>query len=109
MPPRGPEHGALVESVDGQWIARLAIETRAVPGEAVRRKAQEAIDQIEKTTGRKPGKKEARDIRDDALLALLPQAFPRLGQVTVWLNPQERWLALDAGSITWLQAAFDAI
>ena len=98
VPPRGPEHGALVESVDGQWIARLAIETRAVPGEAVRRKAQEAIDQIEKTTGRKPGKKEARDIRDDALLALLPQAFPRLGQVTVWLNPQERWLALDAGS-----------
>ena len=28
VPPRGAEHGALVEVVDGQWIARLAIETK---------------------------------------------------------------------------------
>ena len=96
--PRGAEHGALVEVVDGQWIARLAIETKAVPGDAVRRKVQEAVDQIEKTIGRKPGKKELRDLRDDALIALLPQAFARRSQVSVWLNPRERWLVLDAGS-----------
>lgn len=98
IPPRGHEHGAVVESVAGQWIARLAIETKAVPGEAVRRKTQEAIDHIEQTTGRKPGKKEARDLRDDALLALLPQAFPRRGQVTVWIDPENRWLVLDASA-----------
>lgn len=97
-PPRGEEHGALVETVDGQWVARFVIETKAVPGEAVRRKTQDAIDQIEKTTGRKPGKKEARDLREDALIALLPQAFPRRSQVTVWIEPRERWLVLDAGS-----------
>ena len=74
--PRGDAHGALVETVDGQWIARFAIETKAVPGDAVRRKVQDAVDAIEKTTGRKPGKKEQRDLRDDALIALLPQAFP---------------------------------
>ena len=98
VPPRSHEHGALVEAVAGQWIARLAIETKAVPGEAVRRKTQEAIDHIEQTTGRKPGKKEARDLRDDALLALLPQAFPRRGQVTMWIDPENRWLVLDSGS-----------
>ncbi len=98
VPPRGQAHGALVEVVDGQWIARLAIETKAVPGDAVRRKTQEAAEQIEKTTGRKPGKKEMRDLRDDAMLALLPQAFPRRSELTVWLNPRERWLVLDAGS-----------
>ncbi len=98
VPPRGQEHGALVEAVDGQWIARLAIETKAVPGEAVRRKVQQAVDHIEQTSGRKPGKKELRDLRDDALLALLPQAFARRTQVTAWINPQTRLLALDAGS-----------
>ena len=98
VPPRGEEHGALVESVDGQWIARLAIETKAVPGDAVRRKTQEAADEIERTTGRKPGKKEMCDLRDDALLALLPQAFPRRGELAVWLNPHQRWLVLDAGT-----------
>ena len=96
--PRGDEHGALVETVDGQWIARFVIETKSVPGDAVRRKVQEAVDAIEKTSGRKPGKKELRDLRDDALIALLPQAFARRSQVSVWLNPRERWLVLDAGS-----------
>jgi recombination associated protein RdgC len=98
VPPRGEAHGALVESVDGQWIARFCLETKSVPGDAVRRRAQEVIEQIEKTTGRKPGKKEARDIRDDALIALLPQAFPRRSQITAWIDPQRRWLVLDAGA-----------
>ncbi len=98
VPPRGEEHGALVETVDGQWIARFAIETKAVPGDAVRRKVQDAVDAIEKTTGRKPGKKEVRDLRDDALIALLPQAFPRRSQVTVWIEPTQRWLVMDVGA-----------
>lgn len=97
VPPRGDAHGALVEVVDGQWIARLAIETKAVPGEAVRRKAQQVIEEIERTSGRKPGKKEVRDIRDDALLALLPQAFARRTQVTAWIDPRARRLVLDTG------------
>ena len=98
VPPRGDAHGALVESVDGHWIARFRLETKAVPGEAVRRKTQEAIAAIEKTTGRKPGKKEVRDLRDDALIALLPQAFARQSQITVWLDPRARRLVLDVGS-----------
>lgn len=98
VPPRGEAHGALVEVVGGQWIARFAIETKAVPGDAVRRKVDEAAQAIEQTTGRKPGKKERRDLRDDALTALLPQAFPRRTELTAWLNPQERWLVLDAGA-----------
>ena len=98
VPPRGDEHGALVETVDGQWIARFAIETKAVPGDAVRRKVEEAVQHIEKTTGRKPGKKEMRDLKDDALIALLPQAFPRQKAITLWLDPATRILALDATS-----------
>jgi recombination associated protein RdgC len=98
VPPRGEEHGALVEVVDGQWIARFVIETNSVPGDAVRRKTDEAVANIEKTTGRKPGKKEVRDLRDDALQALLPQAFPRRSQVLMWIDPERRWLVLDTGA-----------
>ncbi|MBK6867310.1 MAG: recombination-associated protein RdgC [Burkholderiales bacterium] len=98
VPPRAQAHGALVETVDGQWIARFAIETKAVPADAVRAKTQKAAEEIEKTTGRKPGKKELRDLKDDALIALLPQAFPRRSQVTVWIAPTQRWLVMDAGA-----------
>jgi recombination associated protein RdgC len=41
--PRGEKHGALVESIGGQRILKLQIETKAVPGSVVKRKAQEQI------------------------------------------------------------------
>ncbi|MDO5288501.1 MAG: recombination-associated protein RdgC [Pseudomonadota bacterium] len=98
VPPRGVEHGALVEVVDGQWIARMTIETKAVPGDAVRRKVAEEAARIEQQQGRKPGKKELRDMRDDALMALLPHAFPRQKGITVWIDPATRIMVLDAAT-----------
>lgn len=98
LPPRGQAHGALVESMGGQWIARFAIETRAVPADALKRKVQEAVDEIERTTGRHAGKKEQRDLRDDALLALLPQAFPHRSELNLWFAPENRWLMIDTSA-----------
>lgn len=97
VPPRD-EHGSLVESVGGHWIARFAIETKPVPGDAVRRKVQQAVAEIEKTSGRKPGKKELRDLRDDALLELLPQAFPRRAEVPVWIDPTAGLLVIGTAA-----------
>lgn len=114
--PRGEDHGPLVESVNGQRILKLVIETKAVPGSVVKEKAQEAADHIEATTGRKPGKKETKELREDALQALLPQAFPRRGSVWVWFDLQNGLLITDAGSqgkndevVTALVRAFDGL
>ncbi len=98
IPPRGEAYGPLVESVGGQWIAKLMIESKAVPGNVVRRKADERIAEIEAATGRKPGKKEKREIMDDALMTLLPQAFARQSTVLVWMDLDSRRLVLNAGS-----------
>ncbi len=114
--PRGEEHGPLVESVAGQRMLKLVIETKAVPTAVVREKAQEAADHIEATTGRKPGKKETRELREDALAALLPQAFPRKGSVWVWIDMKNGLLVTDASSqgkndevVTALVRAFDGL
>jgi recombination associated protein RdgC len=56
--PRGAEHGAMVESVNGQWILKLAVERKVVPGAAVRSELEARVKQIETETGRKPGRKE---------------------------------------------------
>lgn len=98
VPPRGHEHGALVETVNGQWLARFAIEVRKVPADAVRKKTKEMADAITKQTGREPGKKEMRDLRDDALVSLLPQAFPKRTDVHVWIDPERRFMWVDATS-----------
>jgi recombination associated protein RdgC len=112
--PRGEAHGPLVESVAGQRVLKFMIETKSVPGSVVREKAQEEADHIEATTGRKPGKKETKALREDALLSLLPQAFPRRGSVWVWIDLANGWLVTDASSqgkidelITALVRAFD--
>ena len=96
--PRGEANGPLVESIGGQRIVKLKFETKAVPGSVVKRKAEEQIAQIEKTTGRKPGKKEIKEIREDALLSLLPMAFTKESAVLVWFDLGARLLVLDAGS-----------
>jgi recombination associated protein RdgC len=96
--PRGAANGPLVESVGGQLILKLKIETKAVPGTVVTRKANERAQQIEATTGRKPGKKELREIKDDIKLQLMPMAFTKESAVTVWIDPDALLLCIDAGS-----------
>ncbi len=96
--PRGQAHGPLVESVGGQLIFKLMIETRALPGSVVTRKAKERVAQIEASTGRKPGKKEIRDLKDDIRLQLLPQAFTKQAAVGVWIDPIAALLVIDASS-----------
>lgn len=96
IPPRGEANGAMVESVAGQRIMRLRIETRGVPSAAVRKKAQEYADRIEAETGRKPGKKEMKELKEDAKRALLPQAFPRQSDVWVWIDIDNNTLVTDA-------------
>ena len=96
--PRGEAHGPLVESVAGQLIVKLKIETKAVPGSVVARKAKERADEIEATTGRKPGKKEMRDIKDDVRMTLMPLAFSKESSVWVWIDTASSLLIIDAGS-----------
>ena len=97
-PPRGEANGALVESVGGQWLLKLMMESKAVPASVINRKMKERAAQIEATTGRKPGKKESKELKDEAKLDLLPMAFTRQGSVTVWVDPEARLLMIDAGS-----------
>jgi len=96
--PRGEDHGPLLEVVAGQWILKLMVETRALPASVVNRKAQERVAQIEAATGRKPGKKETRDLKDDIRLELLPMAFTKQSSTLVWIDREASLLVLDAGS-----------
>ena len=96
--PRGENHGPLLEVIGGQWILKLMTETRALPASVVKRKVDERVAQIEASTGRKPGKKETRDLKDDIRLELLPMAFTKQTSTTVWIDRQAQLLVVDAGS-----------
>jgi recombination associated protein RdgC len=96
--PRGEAHGPLVEIVGGQWLLKLQMEVKTVPGSVVKRKVEEQAAQIEATTGRKPGKKEKRELAEDARQSLLPMAFTKQSSVLVWIDPKAQLLVLDSAS-----------
>lgn len=96
--PRGEDHGPLLEVVAGQWMLKLIVESRALPASVVNRKVQERVAQIEASTGRKPGKKETRDLKDDIRLELLPMAFTKQSSTLVWIDREAQLLVLDAAS-----------
>jgi recombination associated protein RdgC len=94
--PRGQEHGPLAESVGGQWLFDYMIESKTLPASVVRRKVDERCAQIEAATGRKPGKKEKRDLKEDITQQLLPLAFTRHARVAVWIDPAARRLVVNS-------------
>ena len=98
VPPRGELHGPLVESVGGQWILRFMVETKVLPGSVLARKVKEKAERIEKETGRKPGKKESKELKDEAKLDLLPMAFTKQGSMWIWIDTASRLLVLDTSA-----------
>ncbi|MGD9774329.1 recombination-associated protein RdgC [Diaphorobacter sp.] len=98
VPPRGEAHGLLAESVGGQWILRFMTEAKVLPASVLARKVKEKAEHIEKQTGRKPGKKESKELKDEARLDLLPMAFTKQGSTWVWIDMAARLLVLDTGA-----------
>lgn len=98
VPPRGEANGALVESVAGQWILKFFVESKVIPGSVLARRVKEKADRIEQETGRKPGKKESKELKDEAKLDLLPMAFTKQAATLVWIDAASRLLVIDTGS-----------
>ncbi len=97
--PRGEEHGPLVESVAAQWLLEYMVETKTLPASVVRRKVEERAAQIEAATGRKPGKKEKKELKEDVTHELLPLAFTRHARIAVWIDPAARRLVVNASNV----------
>lgn len=96
-PPRGP-HNALVESVSGELIFQVEMEQKSVPGAAIKARVKEMADEIERTTGRVPGRKEKADLKVEALQELLPRAFPKRSRALAWLSRSLKMLVLSNSS-----------
>ncbi len=98
VPPRGEEHGVMVESVAGHWILKMAVERKAVPAGAVRAELEARCKAIEAEQGRKPGRKEKSEIKEDIVHAFLPRAFSKRSAHTLWIDVANRLLVIGAGS-----------
>ena len=80
VPPRGEQHGALAESVGGQWILRFMVESKVLPGSVLNRRVKEKAARIEQETGRKPGKKESKELKGRSQAGLAAHGLHQAGQ-----------------------------
>jgi len=93
--PRGEMY---FETINGQHIMKLMTETKKVPAEVIERHLAERIKRLEQVTGRKPGKKERKEIKDEIVLDLLPTAFPSRQSTLVWIDPLNMTVVIDASN-----------
>lgn len=96
VPPRDELNAPLVESISGQLIMKLQTEKKILPGDVVKRKVEQMSALIENKTGRKPGKRQLKEIKEQVILELLPAAFTKISTVKVWLS--DNMIALDVGT-----------
>ncbi|HEY0855583.1 MAG TPA: recombination-associated protein RdgC [Albitalea sp.] len=96
--PRGERHAALAESIGGHWMLTLCTESKAVPGAVVRRQLEEQLDRIEAETGRRPKGKQAKELKEQIVHALLPRAFAKRASTPVWIDVAARRVVIGAAS-----------
>lgn len=104
VPPRG-EHGALIEAVGGEWLLRVATETRSVPSSTVKRVLDERVAAITAETGRTPKGKRLAELKAEVVHELLPHGICKRSEVPVWISPRAGLVVIGSTS----GAAVDAI
>lgn len=99
-PPRGQDHEPMMEVVAGQWIAKLMVERKSVPGSAVKAELDRRCKEIEEQRGTSPGRRERKQMKEDIYLDMLPRAFAKRSAVVVWLDLANRLLVVGTASLS---------
>lgn len=94
-----PREGeGLVHSVQGQLLLALCTEKKLLPSSVIKEVTKLRAQEAEERQGYKPGRKQMRDLKEQVIDELLPRAFNVRRNTWVWIDPQNGWLVIDAGS-----------
>ena len=96
IPPRGDDQ--LVYALSRQWLIALGVEQKLLPASVIRQTMKERAAELESKVGRKLGRKELRDLKEDTIGELLPRAFSRYRATFAWIDPVAGWLVIDAAN-----------
>jgi len=96
LPPR--ENGGLVHTVNGQMLLNLRVDKKLLPTTVVNQVAKARAADIEEQQGYKPGRKQMKEIKERVTDELLPKAFSVYRDTRVWIDPVNRWVAIDAAA-----------
>lgn len=91
-------HGLVFGLDGGQLFASLCVEKKSLPKQVVDRKTQERRDISSRDLGYMPGRKQTREIREQVIDELLPNAFSTRANFRIWIDTVHNWLVIDTSS-----------
>lgn len=92
----------LVHSADGKLLICLQTEIRVLPPAVVKENVDNRIEAREDAMGRPLGRREKSRLKEEVTMDLLPRAFTRNKRRYAYIDPDGRWLVVDA--VTWREA-----
>jgi len=95
-PPRNNE--LLVHSVNKQFLISLATEKKLLPSSVINQVTKARAAELEEQQGFAPGRKAMKDLKERVTDELLPRAFAVKRHTSVWIDPINRWVVIDASS-----------
>jgi recombination associated protein RdgC len=96
IPPRAG--GGLVHTVNRQMLLTLRAEKKLLPASVINQTTKARAQDIEEAQGYKPGRKQLKEIKERVTDELLPKAFSVYRDTRVWVDPVNRWLAIDTSA-----------
>ena len=98
VPPLGREGAPLVHVVGEHMVVCARTQKKLLPASVIREVVDERATEIEDEEGRKVGRKERKDLRDDVIQELLPKAFTSSRNTYAGIDPKGNWLLVDSAA-----------
>ena len=92
------EQGELAHSVNRQLLLQLTTERKLLPNSVINQVSKARALEVEEQQGFKPGRKLLKEIKEQVTEELLPRAFSIQRSTSVWIDPVNGWLVIDASS-----------
>lgn len=96
--PAFKDSNLLADSVDNGVFVCGMVEEKILPASVVNDALAEKLDEIEMAEGRRPGKKEREQLKEDIRALLLPRAFTKSKRIPAWINTKRGLLVVNASS-----------
>ncbi len=99
--PRGNKSDVLAEAVGSSVILRLCVERRPLPASAVKDAVDAMVEKYKQETGReRASSKVKKEFKEEAIQTLLPRAFTKRSSTALWIDPVNKFLVVDSGSLS---------
>ncbi len=97
VPPR-ENYDSYAYSCNGCLLITMRREKKLLPPKVVAEFVKEVVRKIEENEGRKPGRKEMREIKENVTQELMSKAFAIKDDIQAYIDPKGGWLVINAGS-----------